>query len=333
VVVYGPPPTPVRSTAIAGGAGTRLGARAIDALFELVLAVIVIAVGPHDRPLATWFLILAALTAYETLFTRWLSGTPGKRLLKLRTVELDRPGRPSLSACFQRGLVNASLLSLVAIGWLLLLCSVLMSPLRRGFDDRAGRTIVVWSDVELPVRTQLLPGYADAERRPRLIPLGRVGELEDRRRARTRRLSDAPLLVAAMIVLIGALGIPASTPTLLLVTSAIWLVVFVIDETRLVHRTGATAGHRQAGLVIRSTKTGRPPSLGRSFWRAVVLGFTLYVPLLWPILAISLLRMKYADAGRALHDVAGGTVVVADPSLDPEQQRQMTMTLRFGQVA
>ena len=119
---------------------------------------------------------------------------------------------------------------------------------------------------------------------------------------------------------------------LILITSAAWLVAFVIDETRLVHRTGATAGHRQAGLVIRSTRTGRPPSLGRSFWRALVLGLTLYVPLLWPVLAISLLRMKYAGAGRGLHDVAGGTVVVADPHLDPEEQRQMGMSLRLGTV-
>ena len=37
--------------------------------------------------------------------------------------------------------------------------------------------------------------------------------------------------------------------------------------------------------------------------------------------------------GRGLHDVAGGTVVVADPNLDPEQQRQRAMSLRFGQVA
>jgi len=330
--VYGAPPTPVRRTAIAGSAGTRLGARAIDALFELVLAVIVIAIGPSDRPAATWFLVLVALTAYETLFTYWFSGTPGKRWLRLRTVELDRPGRPSLNACFQRGLVTAAFLALVAIGWLLLLCSVFMSPLRRGFDDRAARTIVVWNDVELPVRTELLPGFADAEQRPRMIPLGRVGDLEARRRARTRRLSGAPLLVAAMALLIGALYIPASTPVLLLITSAVWLVVFVIDETRLVHRAGATAGHRQAGLVIRSTATGGPPSLGRSFWRAVVLAFTLYVPLLWPVLSISLLRMKYSDAGRGLHDVAGGTVVVADPNLDPEEQRQRATSLRSGEV-
>jgi len=273
-----------------------------------------------------------ALTAYETLLTYWFSGTPGKRWLKVRTVELDRPGGPSLQACFQRGLVTAALLTFVGIGWLLLLCSVLMSPLRRGFDDRAGRTIVVWNDVELPVRTELLPGYADAEQRPRMIPLGRVGELEVRRRARIRRLSGAPLLVAAMALLIGALYIPASTPVLLLITSAVWLVVFVIDETRLVHRSGATAGHRQAGLVICSTKTGSPPSLGRSFWRAVVLALTLYVPLLWPVLAISLLRMKYSDAGRGLHDVAGGTVVVADPNLDPEEQRQRATSLRAGEV-
>jgi uncharacterized RDD family membrane protein YckC len=299
----------------------------------VVLAVAVVLVAPHDRPAAVWFLVAVALTAYETLFTAWLSGTPGKHWLGLRTVELDRCGPPSPTACFRRGLAAGALLALTLPGWILLLCSMVMSPLRRGFDDRAGRTIVVVDGVVGPIRTDRLPGYADAERRPRLIPLGRVGDLEDRRRARVRRLSHAPLLVAAMVALIGAALLPAPTPVVLLVTSAIWLAVFVIDETRLVHRTGTTAGHRQAGLVIRRTSTGGPPSLGRSFWRATVLGFTLYVPVLWPILAISLLRMKYSDAGRALHDLAGGTVVVADPRLDPEEQRQMAMSLRFGTVA
>ena len=104
----GPPPgwspVPRRSTVIAASPGSRLGARAIDTVLEAVLAGVVIAAGPHDRPAAVWFLVLVALTAYETLFTWWLAGTPGKRLVKLRTVELDQVGRLPLAACFRRGL-------------------------------------------------------------------------------------------------------------------------------------------------------------------------------------------------------------------------------------
>ena len=72
---------------------------------------------------------------------------------------------------------------------------------------------------------------------------------------------------------------------------------------------------------------------GRSFARALVLGLLLYVPLLWPITAISMLVMLTSDSGRGLHDLAGRTIVVANPHLDPEEQRQMAMSLRLGKAS
>ena len=299
-----------------------------------MLAVIVITVGPNDRPAATWFLVLVALTAYETLFTYWFSGTPGKRWLRLRTVESDRPGRPSLNVCFRRGLVTVAFLAFAAIGWLLLLCSVLMSPLRRGFYDRAAQTIVVWSDVELPVRTELLPGFADAEQRPRMIPLGRVGDLEARRRARTRRLSGVPAPARRSH---GAADRGPVHPGVHAGAAADHLggLAGGVRHRRDPARAPRGSHGRSSPGRTRDPqhRHGWTPSVGRSFWRAVVLAFTLYVPPLWPVLSISLLRMKYSDAGRGLHDVAGGTVVVADPNLDPEEQRQRATSLRAGEVA
>ena len=50
------------------------------------------------------------------------------------------------------------------------------------------------------------------------------------------------------------------------------------------------------------------------------------------VLAISLLMMRYSDSGRGLHDLAGGTVVVSDPKLDPETQRQKAMRMRLGRA-
>jgi len=64
----------------------------------------------------------------------------------------------------------------------------------------------------------------------------------------------------------------------------------------------------------------------------VVLALTLYVPLLWPVLAVSMVMVRWGSTGRALHDLAGDTVVVGDPSLDPEAQRQQAMRMRLGRA-
>jgi uncharacterized RDD family membrane protein YckC len=169
-------------------------------------------------------------------------------------------------------------------------------------------------------------------RPPRLTPYGRVGDLDVRFRARLRRISDSRLLAGAIGLLALAVSLPFTNWEIVLVSSTIWIAVFVGHETWLVHRTGLTPGHVMAGLVIRSRATGGPPSGGRSFARALVLGLLVYVPLLWPILAVSMLMMRHNDTGRGLHDLAGGTIVVADPTLDPETQRQRAMRMRLGRA-
>ncbi len=313
-------------------AGARIGARVIDAVIEVILVIVAFAIVPGRRWPAALFLTAVLIALYETLCTIAVGATPGKLMLGLRVAELDHAGNPSARAAFSRSLTAAVCSTVVVAGWAIGLLSTLMSPLRRGFPDRVGRTIVVRRTAQLPISTASLPGYADAAITPRMTRWGRVATLEDRRRARARRLADAPVLVLAIIVLAGTAGLPVAKLSVIIITSALWVAVFVVDETWRIARLGATAGHRQAGLVVRDTQTGEPPSPGRSFARALVLGLLLYVPPLWPITAISILVILTSDTGRGLHDLAGRTIVVADPHLDPEEQRQMSMALRLGRT-
>ncbi len=298
-----------------------------------MLAIVVIVLAPDRRVPAALFVVVVLLTAYETLWTAAAGGTPGKLLLGLRVAQLDRAGKPSVRAAFGRSLGVAVGSTFIVGGWVIVFVSTLMSPLRRGYQDRLGQTVVVRRNAQLPISTASLPGYADAEVTPRMSPLGRVATLEERRRARARRLADAPLLVLAIIVLAGAAGLPVAKLSVIIITSILWIVMFVADETFRIARWGATAGHRQAGLVVRDLRTGEPPSGGRSFARALVLALLLYVPVLWPITAISVLVMLTSDRGRGLHDLVGRTIVVANPHLDPEEQRQKAMSLRLGKAS
>ena len=288
--------------------------------------------GDSERPVAgiaiVWFVVLV----YETFFVATMGGTPGKRSAGLRVLALDSVDRVPFDRAVKRGAATAALVALPVVGWIVWLSSTMTDTLGRGVADRASQTMVV-PKAYLAVSSRDLPGYADGARPPRMIPLGRVGDLDVRARARLRRLNDAPLLVVAVGMLAFAASLPVSTLAILIGTSVVWVIVFVIDETVRVGRQGATAGHIAAGLVIRSRTTGGPPSMGRSFARALVLGLTLYVPVLWPFLVISLLMIRFNDRGASLHDLVGGTVVIADPTLDPEVQRQQAMQMRMGQVS
>lgn len=352
----------------------RAAARLLDAIAQVILGVLVLlAFGDRYRFVTSLFLVWLAVTAYEALTTQRFGGSPGKRLLGVRIVELDRRGHPSAGAAWRRAAVSALLLLVIPAGaffglailvassspdvidpppaeagvlvllgvlallgaWLL---SVLGDPLGRGFADRSGATMAVAERYVGVVAVRDLPGFADAVRRPRVGPLGRVADADVRVRARMRRLDDAPVLAGA----IGLLALAASVPlvgddpdavrAVVLASSAAWILLFVVHETRLVARTGATPGHELAGIVITRRDRLGPPGTGRSLARALVLGLTMYVPLLWPLLGASLLMMRYRTDGRGLHDVAGGTVVLADPSLAPEAQRQRAMRMRMGRA-
>lgn len=291
------------------------------------------AIGDIHKLFTDLFIAAAVITAYETLTCLWLGGTPAMRLLGVRVLELDSSGRPPAPVCLRRGLMVSVLTVIPFLGWGLWLASMFGDALGRGFPDRVSNSMVVPDAFAGSVATKDLPGFADGVRPPRLTPSGRVGDLDVRVRARLRRLTDSRLLAAAIGLLALAAAIPPfATGEVILISSAVWIVVFVAHETWLVHRTGATPGHVMAGLVIMSRTTGGPPSTGRSFARALVLGLLLYVPLFWPFLTVSMLMMRHNDTGRGFHDLAGGTIVVADPTLDPETQRQRAMRMRLGRA-
>jgi len=310
-----------------------VGARAIDTLIEVVLITVVLAVvGNSERPYAALAIAWLIITVYETVTVCLFGATPGKSTTGIRVVSIDHDGPPAFPAAVRRAAVDGALAVTVVIGWAIWLSSTFTDSLGRGIADRAADTFVVHKHAPLPITAHDLPGFADGARAPRLTSFGRVGDLDVRMRARLRRLTDAPILAAAVGLLALAPALPLSTTAFVIASSIAWIMVFVVDETIRVTRTGVTSGHKLAGLVIVSRRTGRPPSTGASFARALVLGLTLYVPLLWPLLLVSMARVRWAGTGRALHDIAGGTLVVADPSVDPERQRQMAMQVRLGRV-
>lgn len=334
-------------------AGARVAARAIDAVVEAAVgSALAILLGLGDRPVAFVAVIWLVATAYETAAATMYGATLGKHLQKLRilgvdtssaTVPLDQAAiRAAASAaalfgplaCVVIGSVNASLVPyVVAIVWLGVgPAATFADPLNRGSVDRAGATMVVPASFSPPLRSRDLPGYADAARPPRVTPIGRVGELDVRSRARLRRLNGAVVLTVVLTLATLAVSLPSANGLTFAIAGAVWLVVFVVDETRRLTGSG-TPGHRLAGLVVVDRRTGGPPSTGRAVARAIVLGLTVYVPLLWPVLVISVLLMRTGDEGRGIHDHAGGTVVVADPRIDPETQRRMAMRVRLGRVA
>lgn len=316
--------------------GLRIGARAIDSALELVAVIVILLVlGDGDRPFAALAIAWSTIVIIEAAAAATFGATLGKLMVGLRIVGIDDTGRPPWGQATKRAAANAALSTFVLIGWVIWLSSTLTDALGRGISDRAARTMVVPKDATLPIKERDLPGYADGARPPRLSAYGRVGDLDVRVRARLRRLADAPMLVVAIGLLAFVASMPFSTLTMLALSSVIWVIVFVADETWRVSRYGATAGHHMAGLVVLDRKRGGAPRAGRSFARALVLALTLYVPPLWLLLLppATALMIRFGSEGRGLHDFAGGTVVVADARIDPETQRHLAMRMRVGQAA
>ena len=312
-----------------------MGARILDSLITgFVAGIFVTTVVPADRLYARLMLVAVIGWAYEAILTSSSGATIGKRACGLRVVLLDDPtGKPPpFGAAARRAAVDAALTGVAVIGWIFWILLVVTDPVRRGTADRAAGTMVIPERAARLVRTIDLPGYADGARVPRMTTLGRVGDLDVRARARLRRFTDSTAL-AVLVGLLALAGALVHRPLVWVpVTLGVWLVVFVIDESRRVHRRAATVGHGLGGLVVLDRRTGEPPGAWRSVVRATVLGLTLYVPLLWPLLFVSLGMMAWSNTGRGLHDVAARSIVVADPRLDPEEQRQIAMRLRMGQV-
>ncbi len=353
-----PPATPVASL------GRRLGARALDTLLGSILFAIPFFILSSDRLLARVALGVVAVAAYEAGFVVAAGATPGKLIAGIRVAELGHATVEPATAA-KRGFLLALCMLVVVSAPLLLLGaianlgragggaviagamvtaaavgvigSVVASPLRRGFPDRVAGTFVVDRRAPAVVMPEELPGYVESRHLGEMTRWGPVATFDQRRRARASRLDGAPLLVLAMLAVAFAGSVEGTSGPLLAVLAALWVVLFVADETWRISRYGGTAGHRRYGLAVVDIRTGEPPGPGRSFLRAVLVALPLYVlpaavlgcaglaaerPLMLVPAAVAALLLvgwvlwtRSDRAGRSLHDLAAGTVVVAPPSL------------------
>lgn len=313
---------------LAAPLGRRFWARTIDLALGLLILWIITRFVPGGRLLGRLALGFGALTAYEALFVLHLRATPGKLAVGLRVAELDRERIDQVTA-WMRGAVTTvgtlavvitpaalavmgdsaasfvvgSIVVMVAGGFFL---SVSTAPLRRGAADRIADTIVVPFEAPDLITSQSVDVESEATRpRPR-TPWGPVATNTERRRARSARLDDSPVLVVLLVATLMAWTV--DQVVLAVALAVVWIVAFVVDETWRIARDGGTVGHRREGLVVVDEGTGEAPTRGRSAARAVVLAVFWLFP---PLLPVFWLWMQTAKTGRGPHDLVAGTVVVA----------------------
>ncbi len=288
---------------------------------------------PGGRLLARLALGFAALSAYEALFVLQLRATPGKLATGLRVAEVGRVQMETVTA-WTRGAVTtvgtlAIVVSPLALGIMvdsasgLLLGGIVLSvaggyalsvataPLRRGPADRIAGTIVVPFEAPDLITAESVDAEGEVERpRPRTT-WGPVATNLARRRARSARLDDSPVLVVLLVAALMAWTV--DVVPLAIALAVVWIVAVAVDETWRIARDGATVGHRREGLAVVDESTGEAPALGRSAARAVVLCvFWLFPPLL-PVLWA---WMQLSRSGRGPHDLVAGTVVIATNEQD-----------------
>ena len=302
----------------------RVGARAIDFLIEGALTGIAAALAPDGRPVAIGVIAFLLVTAYEAgSIVRW-GATPGKRATGLMVVAVDHEGPVPWRSALKRGaaigsIALASFVLLPAtfgvVLALYMLVSAATSSHHRAGHDRASDTfVVVAARRPRVVTTAQLDAWFDIRHARTWSSLGLVASVYDRRRARARRLEQAPWLLAFLVASSLVLVTVWQSFVAYLALTGAWIVVFAIDETIRIHRTGTTYGHREFGLVVIDRRTGRPPSWGRSTTRALMLGLFMFTPLV----LILALWMKSADEGRGPHDRAAGTMVIVHPDVSEQ---------------
>lgn len=286
------------------GSGGRAGARAVDAIPEVALAVVAFVLAPDDRPMVGLALAALLVAAWETVWVATAGGTPGKLVCGLRIRQVDRPGGVAWAEAARRGVVVAALVTTV-VGIPVLVTSVLLAPLRRGFHDRRASTVVVEAGLRAVASTDL-PALGRRHRAVRPTPFGLAAPPDRRLAARMERLEGAAPLVGALVALLTAIQL-ADGLALVVAASIGWLAVFVVDETARVASGGANPGHAAEGLRVVDVRTGRAPGVGRSLVRAAVLAPLLYVPPLQLVLGVWVARSRF---WRGPHDLAARTVVV-----------------------
>lgn len=145
-----PPPPPPGPPSDAGGmdslgtgepvelasAGQRLGARIIDIIIGVVIALVVGFVDARFLP------ILAGI-AYEVCFVALKGQTPGKMAMKIKIVSADNGGLPSWGAAAGRWVIPAIGYIVLVLPGLLVHASLLWDRRRQGWHDKAVKTLVV----------------------------------------------------------------------------------------------------------------------------------------------------------------------------------------------
>jgi hypothetical protein len=297
----------------------RYVARGIDLVVEAVLVGFAAAVAPAGRHLAIGLIAFLFITAYETVSVARWGATLGKRARHLMVVPVGRAGAVPWRSALQRGAAIGSIALAafaspgagIAIAIYLGVSAAAAQHHRAGHDRVAETYVVVAEQRPREVTTEQLEHWFDPKHARVWSRLGLVATMYDRRRARARRLEHAPWLLAYLVASSLALVTIWQSVVAVVLLSLAWIVVFTIDESIRIHRTGTTYGHCAYGLVVIDRRTGRPPGWGRSIARAAVLGLFMFTPLM-PVLA---LWIKVADEGRGPHDRAGKTAVITHPAL------------------
>ena len=132
--------------------GTRFAARLVDGLLlavpatALTLAVVDLDADRIEVPLWIRAATLLMAAVYEIAFIAFTGQTPGKRLLRIRVVDVTTGRPPRLDGATIRYLVPsvpALLPEIGAVITLVVYLSATWSPTRQGWHDRAAGTVVV----------------------------------------------------------------------------------------------------------------------------------------------------------------------------------------------
>ncbi len=306
----------------AGRISQRLAGRVVDSMIAFGCIVAAIVFGPQGRPLAQDLVIVALVSAIETVSITRTGATLGMHVVDLRVAVVGRPGRPDWLTALRRSVPVALCYPILVPGTFVvlvmpfaLLISIALSPLRRGFHDRSSGTVVVHEGAPRLLTEDHLASWWQPDHAVVLSPWGRVPGLYDRRRARAHRLDDAWWLAAViMVATIASVGM-RDVPMLWLWSTLLWLVVVSVDEAWWVSTRGATPGHLRAGYLVVDLRTGAKPSRRRAIVRAVVLAPLLYIP---PLMLLLGLWVHSSSLHRGPHDLLARTIVV-EPGYVPRR--------------
>ena len=181
-------------------------ASATDALVLLVAHLFVVTpfiyFAPDPYEAMQWLARLSPLACWAYLWSGWARGqTPGQRACKVRIIGDD--GEPMTAGRALRRLVGYALVCLtIKVG----LLPILRDPLRRGWHDRIGATLVVDADKPLPDGAALRAAFVQTRQIEELANSQRVPVAPDFALARR----GWPLVLAAYLALSVALTWPVA---------------------------------------------------------------------------------------------------------------------------